>query len=180
MLMLLRLVALALLVARAAPMAAQTLPEPVLNRLAQDLPPFLELAANLIHGFGTADGIDRAGVDRFVALERAATRASALRRLQLADLDFDGSITAAELQVLADAAAAKSRGRLWALMERADLDGDRVVSVAELDAFGRAEAMAGFSAMDEAIARAVLTFDGDANGRVTLEEVKAAVAALAT
>lgn len=173
-------VILALFCGLAGPATAQALPEPVLKRLSADPGPFLDLAADLIHGFGTADGIDRAGVDRFVALERAEARASALRRLQLADLDFDGSVTAAEMQVLADAAAAKSRGRLWALMESADGDSNRVVSVAELAVYGQVQALLGFSAMEEAVARSILTFDSDANGRVTLEEVKTAVAALAT
>lgn len=160
------------------PVQAQNLSEAVLNEVKSDPAPFLELAASLIHGFGGAGGIDQAGVDRFVALERAEARASALRRLQVADLDFDGAVGREEMAVLVAAAAAKSRGRLWALHEAADSDGDASVSADELMVFGRAEAMLRFSALDEAVARSVLTFDSDKDGLVTLDEVKAAVAAL--
>ncbi len=159
---------------------AQGLSDAVLKQVQADPAPFLTLAADLIHGFGGEKGIDRAGVDRFVALERAAARASALRRLAVADLDFDGAVTAAELAVLAAATSAKARGRLWALLEKADGNGDRVVSAAEAAGFGRAEAMRAFSPGDEAVARAVLTFDSDADGWVSLDEVRAAVAALTT
>lgn len=159
---------------------AQGLSEAVLKRLQSDPEPFLQLAADLIHGFGGAGGIDGAGVDRFVSLERAEARASALRRLAVADLDFDGGVTGDEMAVLVGAASAKARGRLWAMFETADADGDRRVSATEAAGFGRAEAMRAFNAADEAVARAVLTFDGNADGWVTLDEVKAAVAALAT
>ncbi len=162
------------------PLAAQTLSEAVLKQVQSDPEPFLGLAANLIHGFGVENGIDQQGVDRFVALERAEVRAGALRRLAVADLDFDGAVTAQEMVVLAAAAGAKSRGRLWSLFEKADGDADRTVSAPEAASFARSEAMRSFSAADEAVARAVLTFDSDANGWVTLDEVKAAVAALAT
>ena len=159
---------------------AGTLSEAVLEEVRQAPEPFLQLAADLIHGFGSDLGIDAAGLDRFVALERAAARASALRRLQLADLDFDGAVTGPELAVLAGAAAAKSRGRLWALHEAADGNGDGTVAPDELRLWAAAEGLRGFSAEKEAIARAVLSFDGNADGRVTLDEVRAALAALAT
>ena len=98
----------------------------------------------------------------------------------MADLDFDGAVSADEMAVLAAAASARMRGRLWAQHEAADADGDRVISVVETATWVSAEGLRRFSPADEAIARAVLTFDGNADGWVTLEEVKAAVAALAT
>lgn len=164
----------------AGPLWGQGLSEAVLKTVKSDPAPFLELAADLIHGFGGAKGIDRAGVDRFIALERAAARAGALRRLIVADLDFDGAVTREELGVLAAAASAKARGRLWALLERADDDDDGTVSAAETLVFGRAEAMRSFDAKDEAVVRAVLTFDANADGFVTLQEVDAAVSAMGT
>lgn len=159
---------------------AQGLSEAVLKQVQADPEPFLELAANLIHGFGGPDGIDAAGVGRFVALERAEARAWALRRLAVADLDFDGQVTAEEYAVLAAAASAKARGRLWALFEKADANGNRVATAEEAAVFAKAEAMRAFGPTDEAVARAVLTFDSNADGWVTMDEVKAAVAALAT
>ena len=164
----------------AGPLWAGGLSDAVLKKLSADPEPFLGLAADLIHGFGGAQGIDAAGVDRFVALERAEARGSALRQLAVADLDFDGAVKADELAVLAAAASAKMRGRLWAQFEAADGDADRMISDAETKAWVRAEGMRRFTPADEAIARAVLTFDADANGWVTLDEVRAAVAALAT
>jgi hypothetical protein len=162
------------------PAWGQSLSDAVLRQVKSDPAPFLDLAANLIHGFGGARGIDRVGVDRFVALERAEGRASALRRLQVADLNFDGAITRDEMAVLVAAAAAKSRGRLWALFERADGSGDAVVKADEMLAYGRTEAMTSFSVADEALVRSVLTFDANADGLVALDEVRAAVAALGT
>ena len=162
------------------PLWAGALSEAVLKKLSSDPGPFLDLAADLIHGYGGPQGIDAAGVDRFVALERAAARGGALRQLAVGDLDFDGAVTAEELGILAAAASAKMRGRLWAEFEAADADADRLISAEETRIWVRAEGMRRFSAADEAVARAVLTFDADANGFVTLEEVRAAVAALAT
>lgn len=157
---------------------ADGLSEAVLRVVREDPAPFLQLASDLIHGFGSDQGIDAAGIDRFVALERAAARASALRRLQVADLDFDGAVTGPEMAVLAAAAAAKSRGRLWDVMEKADGNGDGTVSGNEMQLWARGEALRGFSAEKEALARGVLGFDGNADGRVTLDEVRAALVAL--
>lgn len=162
------------------PSWAGGLSDAVLKQVQSDPEPFLDLAADLIHGFGGPQGLDGGGVDRFVALERAEGRASALRRVQVADLDFDGQVTGDEMAVLVAAASAKARGRLWAMFETADANGDRKIAADELALWGRAQAMRGFSPADEAIARAVLTFDANADGWVTLDEVKAAVAALAT
>lgn len=157
---------------------AQAVPDVVMKRLQKNPAPYLDLAADLIHVFGGTQGIDRAGIARFVALQRAEARAGAMRRLVLADLDFDGKITREELAAVAAAASAYARGRLWKVHEAADLDGDGVVSGPETDAFGRAEAMRLFSAADEAEVMSVLAFDGDKDGWVDLTEVTGALAAL--
>lgn len=164
----------------AGPLWAAGLSEAVVKKLAADPEPFLKLAADLIHGFGGSQGIDAAGVDRFVALQRAEARGSALRQMAVADLDFDGRVTAHELGVLAAAASARMRGQLWSRFEAADGDGDGVVSAGETLIWVKAEGLRRFSPGDETIARAILAFDADADGWVTLKEVKAAVAALAT
>lgn len=162
----------------ALPLRADPVPPAVLDAVRKDPEPFLTLATNLIRGFGHDGRIEATGIDHFVALERAAGRAAALRRLQLADLDFDGAVTKEEMEVLAASTAAKSRGRLWAMFEAADTDSTGWVEAGELMAFGKAEAVKAFSAGDEAMARAVLMFDSDADGAVTLEEVRTALAAL--
>lgn len=172
------LLALVIWLSGQAALWAQAVPEAVMKRLQKDPSPYLDLAADLIHGFGGAQGIDRAGIARFVALQRAEARAGAMRRLVLADLDFDGKITRAELADVAAAASAYARGRLWKLHEAADTDGDGIVASVEVEAYGRAEAMRLFSAADEAEVMSVLAFDGDNNGWVDLTEVTAALAAL--
>lgn len=157
---------------------AQSVPDTVLKRLKAAPEPYLELAADLIHGFGGAQGIDRAGIARFVALERAEARASVLRRVFLADLDFDIVVSSEEIAQVAAAASASMRGRLWKLHAAADADGDGVATAAEIDGFAKTEALRVFSVADEAEVMSVLAFDSNADGWVNLAEVKAAVAAL--
>ena len=173
-------VMVAVLVMMCGPVWAQDLIVDVKIRIINDPERFVALAGDLIHGFGSARGIDLAGVENFVALERAAAGAAALRRLQLADLDIDGAVTRDEVAVLVASVAATARGRLWALHGRADGDGDGTVSAGEMLAFARIEALNGFDPMAEAQVRHVLTFDADKDGFATLDEVKAGVAALGT
>ena len=160
------------------PVLAQSVPDGVLKRMKSDPQAYLDLAADLIHGFGSAQGIDRAGIARFVALERANARADGLRRLYLADLNFDNVVNRDELAQVAAAASAYGRGRIWKVFESADRDSSGVVEQTEIAAFGTAEALRLFSAADEAEVMSVLAFDADANGWIDLAEVKAAVAAL--
>lgn len=172
------LVGIMLWLTGAAAVWAQGVPDAVLKRLKAAPEPFLDLAADLIHGFGGAQGIDRAGIARFVALERAEARAGALRRIYLADLDFDSTVSREEIAQVAAAASAAMRGRLWKLHAAADADGDGVATAVEMAGFAKAEALRAFSVADEAEVMSVLAFDSDANGWVDLAEVKAAVAAL--
>lgn len=174
-----RLILLPLLAGLAGPALAQDLSEAALQRLRADPMPFLDLAANVISAQGEAGAIGLAGVDRFVAMERAMARASALR-LQMADGDLDGLVTedemAARLAVLSQA----QNARLWAQFQAADGNGDGVLDAAELSAFGHAQAFSAFSEMEEALVRMVLDFDADGDGMVSLDEVQAGVTALGT
>jgi len=151
------------------------LAEPALKRIRASPERFVEAAAVLIHGYGSDGAVDAAAVDRFIALQRAGARASALRKLLAADLDADGAIAADEV---AAAEAATGRGRLIALHGRADGDGDGTVSAVELTLHTAIEALAGFTEAEAQAARAVLACDQDGDGHVTLPEVRAAVAAL--
>ena len=169
---------LSLLAALPAPAEVPTLPDAVGKRIKSAPEAFVEAAAVLIMGYGGEDGIDRAGVENYIALERSGARASALRRLLAADLDGDGAVTAVEMAVAAAAASATQRGRLWALQARADADGNGVVSAVEVGVHAQAEAMKGFSEARAQAARAILGFDGDGDGWVTLDEVRAVVEAL--
>lgn len=157
---------------------APVLPEATLKRIESAPDRFLEAAAVLIHGYGSGGGIDKAGIDRFVTLERAGARASAQRRLLAADLDANGAIGTDEIGVAAAAASARSRGKLFALHARADADGDGSVSAVELTAHAGAEALAAFTEAEAQAARSVLACDQDGDGHVTLFEVRRALAAL--
>ncbi|MES2667606.1 MAG: hypothetical protein V4712_16055 [Pseudomonadota bacterium] len=158
---------------------AQTVPEALARRIKANPERFVDGAATLIFGFGGPDGLDAAGVERFIALERAGARASVLRRLLAADLDGDGAVAADEMQVAAGAASASQRGRMLGLLAGADADGDGAASGAEITDFAAAEALEAFDELRAQMARSVLGFDGNADGRVTLPEVRRAVDRLA-
>lgn len=158
---------------------AQAVPEALAKRIKANPDRFVEEAATLIFGFGGAKGIDAAGVERFIALERAGARATVVRRLLSGDLDGDGAVTGAEMGVAAGAASASQRGRMLGLLARADDDADGAASGDEIMAFAAAEALEAFDERRAQGARAVLGFDGDADGLVTLPEVQRVVARLA-
>ncbi len=174
-----RLILLPLLASLAGPALAQDLSEAALQRLRSDPAPFLDLAAQVIASQGEAGVVGLAGVDRFVAVERAMARAAAMR-LQMADGDLDGLVTEAELTARLAALAQAQNSRAWAQFQAADGDGNGVLSAAELSEFGHAQAFTAFSEMDEALVRMVLSFDGDGDGLVSLGEVQAGVSALGT
>jgi Ca2+-binding EF-hand superfamily protein len=157
---------------------AQALPEAVAKRLQKDPSRYQDFASGVILGYGGAKGIDRAGILRFVALRRAEARAAALRRLQAADLDFDGAIRRDEISQVAAAASAPARGRLWKVFELADSDANDSISAVELEAYGRGEAMRRMSQADEDEALAILAFDDDGDGWVGVKDLAAAMAAM--
>ncbi len=165
----------------AAPLRADVppvLPEPMLKRIKAAPDRFVDLAALLIHGFGTGGSIDAAEIERSIALDRAGARASALRRLLAADLDGDGAIAPAELAVAATAASATTRARLITTHARADADGDGSVGPDELAAHAAAESLSRVSEADAAMSRAVLACDQDGDRKVTMAEVRRALTAL--
>lgn len=139
---------------------------------------YFDKAAALIYGYGGSKGIDKAGIELALALKRADVRAAALRKLLLADLDFDGAIDPDEMTKVAAAASAIARGRLWQMHAAADADGNGSVAADELSAWGLAQAMQRVSAADEAETLAVLSFDADKDGWVSLAEVRAGLTAL--
>jgi len=157
---------------------APQLPEPLLKRIKAAPDRFLDDSAVLIHGFGSGGSIAAAGVEQAIALDRAGARASAQRRLLAADLNGDGAIAPDELSVAAGAAGATARGRMIVTHARADADSDGTVSPDELAAYAGAEALRLVSEADAAMARAVLACDQDGDARVTMAEVKRALAAL--
>ncbi|MFA9231472.1 MAG: hypothetical protein ACEQSU_12125 [Microgenomates group bacterium] len=140
---------------------------------------FLGDAAKLIFGYGGPEGVDKRGVQNFVAMERAAARVYAMQPLLQADIDGDGAAALSEVTMLAAAAAADKRGQIMALFARADTDNNDTVTMPEAMALGQIDALARFDPRDEAAALWILLLDQNANGFVTLEEVAAGVTAVA-
>ncbi len=157
--------------------APQTLLAPGLaERVRADPDGFLEEAAGLILGYGRDGRIDAAGIERFLAVERAKRRVAAMRRLMLADLDGDGAITAEELSVLLAADGAGPRGRLAVAHLRADADGDGTVGAVELAADARAAAQALPPGLTDL--RTLLALDRDGDGALDLRELRRGMADL--
>ncbi len=143
--------------------------------LAQNPDRFEATMQDLVAGFGGPDGLTRAGIEDHVALKRASARATAMRRLLAMDLDGDGSVIRAELQVVQRAASAVSRGRLQRLFAAADAGGDGQVDAAEIAADGRAAALRALGIDEQALLLSVLALDADGDGALTLDELRAAM-----
>jgi hypothetical protein len=156
----------------------QAMPEKALKKLRAAPEAFLEDAAVLIYGFGAKGGIDAAGIDGFIAAERARFRAREIARYLAADLNNDGEIGRVEMAVLADATAAAKRGRLQRGYDRADADANGVLTIAELRTYAQGEAMGQMTDADAEVLRGLLLFDADGNGTVAMEEVAAGVSSL--
>lgn len=154
------------------PAALQGVPEAMAKRLQRAPDDFVEDAASLILGYGQGGGIDREGITQYVQVERARARASALRRMWEADLNADGAVTGAELGVLVAAAEARYRGRMLLTHEAADGDADGTVTAVEMLAKANVMALDQFSAADEERTMGMLYLDLDADGRLTLDEVR--------
>jgi hypothetical protein len=149
------------------------------KRMQRDMDDVAEDAMTLILGYGTGGGIDRAGIETWLSVERATARAQVMRRIIEADLNADGTVTAAEIAVIAGAAEARLRGRIMQNHALADVDGDGAVSGPEAAARAQAFAMERVSEGDAARALALMGLDMDGDGRLTLAEVDEAVRLMA-
>ena len=156
----------------------QGLPEAVMKKLQAAPDAFLQDAAGVIYGFGTKGSIDAAGLNAFVAAERAKFRAREMARYLAGDLDNDGAINREEVAVLAGTLPAGKRGRLQRGFDQADTDANKSVSLVELRGFAQGVAMISMSEADAAAVQALLLFDLDRNGAVAMEEVAAGVGSL--
>lgn len=157
---------------------AQTLPAATLKKLRAAPDTYLANAASLIYGFGTGGGIDAAGIDGFIAAERARIRARDMMQYLAADLNNDGDISRDEVAGLAAAAQASKRGRLQHGFDQADADANGVLSMAELRGFAQSTAMDQMSDAEADGLKALLQFDADGNGNVAMDEVAAGVSTL--
>lgn len=155
----------------------ETVPERSIKELQRRPEKFIEDAAILIMGFGGEAGIDLAGINASINLDRAWVRAREMRRLMVADLDNDHSVTIAEIRVLIAAERAGKRGLLLLGFQTADQDGDDVVSQTEVQSHAQARAMAALTVEDAQRLRAFMAFDLNGDGLVQINEVARVVKA---
>lgn len=156
----------------------QNLPENTLKKLRGAPERFLKDAAGLIYGFGGDDGIDLAGIEAFVAAERARVRAGAMLPYLVADMDNDGDVTCDEVIRMANAAAAPKRGKMRLGFDQADANKDCSLSLVELRGFAQGVAMTSLPAEDANVLRGFLLFDLDGNGKLVMDEVAMGVSAI--
>lgn len=137
-------------------------------------------AVELIEGFGEGGQIDAAGLALSISSERAAARATALRRFLALDLDGDMTLSATEAAEATSVLAAKARGRLMSLIAEADLDGDRALSLPELRLAGEKAALRALSEARAAERMALMAFDQDGDGWLGRDEIRSVLAAMAS
>ncbi len=135
-----------------------------------------ETVIDLIAGFGVAGNLRAEGIEEHIALERAAARATALRRFLAMDLDGDGTVDRAELGVSQRAASASMRGKLERQFKAADRDGSDRIDAAELRAEGQAAALRALGEAEAETLRALITLDANGDGALQIGEVRLATA----
>lgn len=155
--------------------ATKAMPAQTVKRMRSAPDRFVQEAGRLIYGYGTDGGIDAPGLARYVALQRASTRARSLRSFLDADLDNDGAVSGDEIAARADTLAANARGRLRFAHGAADLNRDGSVSWDEMRDLAQIDAMDNMSDQDAAVVLGFMGFDTDMDGTVTIPEVQAMV-----
>lgn len=153
------------------PQGLQSVAPALAKRLQRDTDDVVEDAMTLILGYGQDGSIDSAGIQQSLQVERARQRANVIRRLVEADLDADGTVTTAEVGIIAGAAAARIRGRIMLGHAAADTDGDGRVTADEARARADAVAMEAVSEADATRALSLMGLDLDGDGILTLAEL---------
>lgn len=149
------------------------------DRVLKDRAEFLEAAAIAINWFGDPRGLNAAGIEDYIAAERAERRAGVIKALMAADLSADGTVSAAEVARLAPTLTPSARGRLIALHTLADADADGIAGPDEMIRLSQAEALRLVDDDRAETLRVLLLFDVDGDGWVLLDEVRTAIAGLA-
>lgn len=158
--------------------AMSSLPPELAERIAARPDRWRDVALTMIHGHGTGGALTQADIDRAAALDRAFFRARALQPMMQADLDNDGAVTLEEVSARAGRLAAGPRAELMMGHAAADADGDGTASAAELRLMAEAEAAGAAQGADAQMTAALMAFDTDGDGRLTLAEVASIHAAL--
>jgi hypothetical protein len=158
---------------------AQAVETPLEAAIGRNPDRFEATMLDLVAGFGGPQGLTRDGIGEHVALERAAARASAMRRLMAMDLNADGDVEREEMSVAQRAASAGARGRMERQFAAADGDGDGRVTSTEIAADGKAAALRALGEDEEALLLSILALDADGDSALSGQELRAAVARVA-
>lgn len=149
----------------------QELPQQVRENLVARPERFGTGMARVIGDFGSAAGIDRAGIALFIGVTRAKARSTATASLMDADLDDDGVIRRSEVEGLGQTVSAARRGQMRRQFDRADADRDQQVTAAELRADAAAAANTAIDGAQELALRSLPLLDLDKDGLVSVAEV---------
>lgn len=163
--------------AQGGPDGAGGLTAPMRSQIVEGPQRFEAYVAGLILGYGTAQGITAQGLEDYLAVERAKLRVRELRRMLLADLDDDGTVTQQELFVVMAAQGANARGTLWQAHTAADANADGAVTREEMQV--QARLVAARSAAQEGDIRDLMQLDFNRDGFVSTLELRHALTLIA-
>lgn len=149
----------------------KALPGGTLKQLENTPEIFMEHMAGLILGYGGPQGLDNAGVANYLAVNRAYIRAREMRRFLVADLNNDGKVTLAEMNILIQTENARARGRLLVGFYAADANSDGAVDMTESRAFAETRAAGSITQNDANLLEALVSLDLNGDGFLALDEI---------
>lgn len=155
--------------------AVQGLPGDMRKALRERPGNFTDTFAKPIILFGRAGsenwaGVDLAGIETFIKLQRAQRRSWVLQRFHIADLNNDGAITQREIDVVLPTIDDHKQTSLVLGFHTGDVNGDGILAPIELRGLAQAGVTNADNLQREAGFRALMTFDLDRNGLLTLDE----------
>jgi hypothetical protein len=159
-------------------MAQGALPPRMIKAIKADPEAYLQDVAALIASAGQGDAITADQLAVSIAVQRARARVDVLAPLLEADLNGDGAVAREELLGTASALKSEARAKLDRAFGAADGDGDGLVTGAELAAKGEDAALSVMGPARLAEVKVLMGFDADADGSVTLDEVRNGLQAL--
>lgn len=154
--------------------AAAPLPLAAIEELKMSREVLLEEGTRLILGYGAGETITGAGLELAIAHERATRRAAAAERVMAADLNGDGAVSAAEMDLHGNTLSVRLRAQARRGFAAADRDLDGLASLPEIMAAAQDYALERFPERQADRLRSLMFCDADRDGVLTLAELRAA------